>query len=55
MFGMGVLLSMLVFGGALGALFRGVATHSNRGVRMLRLAEALGSISFGSYLVHSAY
>jgi len=55
MFGMGVLLSMLVFGGALGALFRGVATHSNQGVRMLRLAVALGSISFGSYLVHSAY
>ena len=54
LFGAGVLLSMLLFGGALGALFRGVATHTGRGVRMLRLSVALGSIGFGSCLVHSA-
>lgn len=55
LFGLGVLLSMLVFGGALGALFRGLAQRSERLVRSLRMIVALGSIGFGSWLVHSAF
>lgn len=54
MFGVGVLVSMLMFGGALGAVFRGLLTHSQRGVRLLRAVVALGSIGYGSYWVHSA-
>jgi sulfite exporter TauE/SafE len=55
LFGFGVLLSMLLFGGALGALFRGLAQRSERLVRSLRMSVALGSIGFGGWLVHSAF
>jgi sulfite exporter TauE/SafE len=54
MFGLGVLLSMTLFGGVLGALFRGLSRKSWRLMRALRISVALGSIGLGGYLVHSA-
>lgn len=54
-FGVGVLLSMLLFGGVLGAVFRGLAACGGWLIRALRIAVAFGSIGFGGYLVHSAF
>ncbi len=54
LFGCGVLLSMLLFGGALGMLFRRLAAANERSLRLLRFCVAAASIGLGAYLVQRA-
>ena len=51
LFGCGVLLSMLVFGGLLGSTFNWLARWGNRSVHLLRASVAISSMGFGSYLL----
>lgn len=54
LFGTGVFISMLVFGGVLGSLFSWLNRHGNSFVRSMRALVALGSMSFGSYLLYGS-
>lgn len=51
-FGLGVILSMLIFGGLLGGVYTLLARWGDAVVRTLRVGVALSSISFGVYLLH---
>lgn len=55
LFGLGVLLSMLAFGGLLGSLFRGLTRRSERLLRAVRAAVALSSVGLGAWWVHGAF
>jgi sulfite exporter TauE/SafE len=52
MFGVGVLASMLVFGGLLGVVFDRLAQHGERVFRWTRGLVALSSMLFGAMLLH---
>lgn len=51
-FGLGVILSMLIFGGLLGGVYTLLARWGDAVVRTLRVGVAMSSISFGVYLLH---
>lgn len=51
LFGSGVIVSMLMFGGLLGGAFHWLARWGQQGVRLLRSTVALSSIGFGGYLL----
>ncbi len=52
LFGIGVLLAMLAFGGLLGGVFRLLSRLGNRLIIGLRALVGAGSIAFGGYLLH---
>jgi len=51
MFCVGVLLAMLVFGGALGSVFSRLSRMGQTAVRLMRASVALGTITLGGYLI----
>jgi hypothetical protein len=51
LFGAGVLLSMLVFGGLLGGAFQWLSRWGQRTVQFLRGGVALSSLGLGGYLL----
>ncbi|HED17831.1 MAG TPA: urease accessory protein [Gammaproteobacteria bacterium] len=51
MFCVGVLLAMLVFGGALGSVFGWLNRKGHTAVRLVRASVALGTITLGAYLI----
>jgi len=51
MFCVGVLLAMLVFGGALGSVFGWLSRVGQTALRLVRASVALGAISIGGYLI----
>jgi len=51
MFCVGVLLAMLVFGGALGSVFGWLNHMGSTAVRLVRASVALGAITLGAYLI----
>lgn len=53
LFGAGVLLAMLLFGGLLGSAFHWLARWGNRSIQLLRGAVALNAIGFGGDLLLS--
>lgn len=55
MFGLGVLLAMLIFGGVLGSVFRWLNRWGAQTVAALRGGVALGSIGLGGYLLHGIF
>jgi sulfite exporter TauE/SafE len=55
LFGLGVLASMLVFGGLLGGVFSWLSHWGDLIVRRVRMTVALGSIGFGGYLLQGAF
>lgn len=55
LFGLGVLLSMLVFGGLLGTVLRSLARRGASALRGVRLAVGLSSLGFGAWWVHGAF
>lgn len=54
LFGAGVLIAMLIFGGALGSLFVLLQHWGDRFIALLRLLVAVVSIGFGVHLLHLA-
>lgn len=54
LFGLGVLLSMLIFGGLLGCAFRGLRARGERLLRRVRVAVGLGSLGVGVWWLHGA-
>lgn len=53
LFGLGVILSMLVFSGLLGVTFQWLSRWGYRAIQVVRTGVALSSLSFGSYLLYS--
>lgn len=51
LFGLGVLLTMLIFGGLLGGTFQYLMRWGNQIVRAVRVSVASGAIAFGFYLL----
>ena len=51
MFCVGVLLAMLVFGGALGSVFGWLSRMGQTALRLVRASVALGAMSIGGYLI----
>ncbi len=51
-FSLGTLVSMLIFGGLLGAVFERVTRRGERLIRGLRTLLAFGAIGFGGYLLY---
>jgi ABC-type nickel/cobalt efflux system permease component RcnA len=54
LFGFGVFVSMLIFGGVLGGLFSWLNRWGNQFVLALRSLVAVGSIGFGSFLLYGS-
>lgn len=53
-FSLGVIISMMAFGGLLGSLYGWLSRWGNHVVRVLRAFVGAGSIMFGSYIVYGA-
>lgn len=53
-FGLGVILAMLMFGGVLGGVYAGLARYGERLVKILRTGVALSSIGYGLFLLYGA-
>lgn len=51
LFGSGVLIFMLIFGGLLGGTFHWLTRWGNRSVQLIRTGVALSAMGFGSYLL----
>jgi len=50
-FSLGVLLTMLVFGGIIGGVYQWLSSWGTQAVKLLRLAVAFGSVLFGAYML----
>jgi ABC-type nickel/cobalt efflux system permease component RcnA len=55
LFAIGVLLSMLLFGGLLSSAIRGLQRFSNKVITMFRIIMASGSVAFGFYLLWGSH
>ena len=53
-FGLGVFVAMLLFGGVLGSLYNWLSRWGDRMVRMLRIVIGFSSIGFGGFLLFGA-
>lgn len=51
LFGLGVLLAMLIFGGALGSVFGWLSRSGAVAIRLFRASVALGTMVMGGYLI----
>jgi ABC-type nickel/cobalt efflux system permease component RcnA len=55
LFAIGVLLSMLLFGGLLSTAIRGAQQFSNKVITVFRITMASGSVAYGFYLLPGSH